>query len=38
MALGNSMGIGIPMVRLGLGGGGGAVTEPKFVIQVKNRK
>jgi surface protein len=35
MALGNSMGIGIPMVRLGLGGGGGAVTEPKFVIQVK---
>ena len=35
MALGNSMGIGIPMVRLGLGGGGGAVTEPEFVIQVK---
>ena len=32
MAVGNGIGIGVPMVGLG---GGGAVTEPKFVIQVK---
>jgi hypothetical protein len=34
MALGNSMGIGIPMVQLGLGGGGAGIEEA-FVIQVK---
>ena len=32
MAVGNGIGIGVPMVGLG---GGGAVTEPKFIIQVK---
>jgi len=34
MAVGNSMGIGIPMVQLGLGGGG-PVVEERFVISVK---
>ena len=34
MALGNSMGIGIPMVQLGLGGGG-AVIDDRFIISVK---
>jgi hypothetical protein len=34
MAIGNSMGIGIPMVQLGLGGGGAPVEE-RFVISVK---
>lgn len=30
MAVGNGMGIGIPMVNLGLGG---AVTEPKIIAE-----
>ena len=34
MAVGNSMGIGIPMVQLGPGGGG-PVVEERFVISVK---
>ena len=34
MAVGNGMGIGIPMVSLGLGGGSGPVEE-RFVISVK---
>jgi len=37
MALGNSMGIGIPMVNLGLGGGGAPVDE-RFIISVKTDK
>lgn len=34
MALGNAIGIGIPMVNLGLGGGGAPVDE-RFIISVK---
>ena len=34
MAIGNSMGIGIPMVQLGLGGGGAPVDD-RFIISVK---
>jgi len=34
MAVGNGMGIGIPMVQLGLGGGGAPVDE-RFIISVK---
>ena len=34
MGLGNAIGIGIPMVSLGLGGGEPAI-DSRFIIQVK---